>query len=164
MLEIKVTYFPTTESESGPMCISERLTTQRLANSATGLPGDTAKKLTRVLYENNPEFKKEFDDAQATRVSRMSVELSRSRVSNQLNEKINASDAVLFPFYVTYGSGSNLAKRYSMVLARSLEEARDAVFMVCGCKFCYLYTADEFSGQAEKYGLTLVALQPQRQL
>lgn len=103
MLEIKVTYFPPNDSEVGPLCISERILAKALVDSPPALPGDVAKKLALILYANSREFKKEFDDLQATRTSRLSVELSRSRLSNQLNKKINASDAELFPFYVLYG-------------------------------------------------------------
>ena len=164
MLEIKVTYFPTDDSEVGPLCISECIPAEALVDSPSALPGDVTKKLALILYANSREFKKEFDELQATRASRLSVELSHSHVSNQLNKKINASDAALFPFYVTYGIGSNLAKRYSVVLAKCIEEARDAAFAACGSMFCNLYTEEEFKGQAEAYGLSLVALQPQRYL
>jgi hypothetical protein len=69
---------------------------------------------------------------------------------------------VLFPFYVTYGAGSNLGNRYSIVLAESHEEAQKQVKSICGNKYCTIYNKKEFGNQAEWYNLTLVALQPQQ--
>lgn len=162
MLEIKVTYFPTSDSEAGPLCISERLSTQKLAATSNLLPGETANKLTRILFENSKEFKDEFAEYTHSSKPSSTVELSRCDISNQLNEKINASDAVLFPFYVTYGVGSNLGNRYSIVLADSHEEAQKQVKSICGNKYCAIYNKKEFGNLAEQYNLTLVALQPQQ--
>ena len=162
MLEIKVTYFPPVGSYNGASCISKGIPMLQLVNERTEFPGNVARELVRILYENCEEFKIEFDDMQATRASRMSVELSQSSVSNQLNEKNDASDAVLFPFYVTYGAGSNLGNRYSIVLAESHEEAQKQVKSICGNKYCAIYNKKEFGNQAEQYNLTLVALQPQQ--
>jgi len=164
MLEIKVTYFPTVDSEARPLSISERLSTEKLAATSNLLPGETANKLTRILFENSKEFKDEF--AKYTRSSKPSstVELSRCDVSDQLNEKNNASDARLFPFYVTYGNGTNLAYCYSAIQAKDYEEARKLVIDVCGPKFAFIYDAEQFAGQVEVYNLKLVALQPQRGL
>ena len=133
-----------------------------LVAGTNSLPGDVAKKLTRILFENNESFRNEYDELLTKQASRASVELSQSNVSNQLNEKINASDAVLFPFYVTYGVGSNLGNRYSIVLAESHEEAQKQVKSICGNKYCTTYNKKEFGNQAEQYNLTLVALQPQQ--
>ena len=164
MLEIKVTYFPPNDSEEGALSISERLMMPALVAETNSLPGDVAKKLTRILFENHESFRNEYDELLTKQASRTSVKLSHSRVSDQLNEKNNASDAVLFPFYVTYGKGSNLAERYSIVQAENIDKAWKEVVKVCDNKFCHIYTADEFKGQAEEYGLTLVALQPQVKL
>ena len=162
MLEIKVTYFPISGSEAGPLCISERLSTQILALANNMMAGDTANKLTRILFENSEEFKAEYKNyAHGSKLS-STVELSQRDVSNQLNEKNDASDAVLFPFYVTYGAGSNLGNRYSIVLAESHEEAQKQVKSICGNKYCAIYNKKEFGNQAEQYNLTLVALQPQQ--
>ena len=162
MLEIKVTYFPLSDSEAGPLCISERLSTQRLVATSNLLPGETANKLTRILFENSEAFKDDYKNyAHGSKLS-STVELSRCDVSNQLNEKINASDAVLFPFYVTYGAGSNLGNRYSIVLAESHEDARKQTTAVCGLNFFTVYTEEQFKGQVKACGLSLVALQPQQ--
>lgn len=152
MLEIKVTYFPTSDSEAGPLCISERLSTELLATAAKALPG----------VENSKEFKDDYKNYTHSSKLSSTVELSQRDVSNQLNEKNNASDAVLFPFYVTYGVGSNLGNRYSIVLAESHEEAQKQVKSICGNKYCAIYNKKEFGNQAEQYNLTLVALQPQQ--
>ena len=162
MLEIKVTYFPISGSEAGPLCISERLSTELLATAAEALPGETAKKLTRILFENSKEFKDEFLKYTHSSKPSSSVELSQCDVSDQLNEKNDASDTRLFPFYVTYGFGSNLGNRYSIVLAESHEEAQKQVKSICGNKYCAIYNKKEFGNQAEQYNLTLVALQPQQ--
>lgn len=139
MLEIKVTYFPTSDSEAGPLCISERLSTEKLVATSNLLPGETANKLTRILFENSAAFKDDYKNYTHSSKPSSTVELSQRDVSNQLNEKINASDAVLFPFYVTYGVGSNLGNRYSIVLAESHEEAQKQVKSICGNKYCAIY-------------------------
>lgn len=162
MLEIKVTYFPTVDSEAGPLCISERLSTEKLAATSNLLPGETANKLTRILFENSEAFKDDYKNYTHSSKLSSTVELSQRDVSNQLNEKNDASDAVLFPFYVTYGIVSNLGNRYSIVLAESREEAQKQVKSICGNKYCAIYNKKAFGDQAERYNLTLVALQPQQ--
>ena len=162
MLEIKVTYFPPSNSEDGPLCISERLSTRRLAATSNLLLGETANKLTRILFENSEAFKDDYKNYAHGSKPSSTVELSRCDVSNQLNEKINASDAVLFPFYVTYGVGSNLSHRYSIVQAKTYEDARKQTTAVCGRNFFSVYTEEQFKGQVKACGLSLVALQPQQ--
>ena len=121
MLEIKVTYFPPVGSYNGASCISKGIPMLQLVNERTEFPGNVARELVRILYENCEEFKNEFDNTQATQASRTSAELSQLNVSNQLNDKINASDAVLFPFYVTYGkTGSSAAPAAWNMKKRSL--------------------------------------------
>lgn len=80
-------------------------------------------------------------------------------------------EADLKNFYVTYGNGSNLASCYSVVQALDEETARNAVFNVTKGHHAFIYdethwtlygTKDET--QAEKYGLTIVDLQPQQHL
>ena len=164
MLEIKVTYFPISGSEAGPLCISERLSTELLATAAEALPGETAKKLTRILFENSKEFKDEFLKYTHSSKPSSSVELSQCDVSNQLNEKNNASDARLFPFYVTYGCGTNLAHCFSTIRAKDYAAAEKLVIDVCGRQYAFVYDAAQFAGQVEAYNLKLVALQPQRML
>jgi len=164
MLEIKVTYFPTVDSEAGPLCISERLSTEKLVATSNLLPGETANKLTRILFENSKEFKDEFTKYTRSSKPSSTVELSSYDVSNQLNEKNNASDTRLFPFYVTYGNGTNLAHCYSIVQAKDYDDARRQVVDICGYRFAFIYDAGAFKGQVETYNLQLAALQPQRML
>ena len=64
-------------------------------------------------------------------------------------------------FYVTYGFGSNLANCYSVVPSVDYASARAEVDKVTGGAFAFIYDEDEFRGQAEKYGMTNVALQAQ---
>ena len=164
MLEIKVTYFPTVDSEAGPLCISERLSTEKLAATSNLLPGETANKLTRILFENSEAFKDDYKNYTHSSKLSSTVELSQRNVSNQLNEKNNASDAVLFPFYVTYGVGTNLAHCFSTIRAKDYAAAEKLVIDVCGRQYAFVYDAAQFAGQVEAYNLKLVALQPQRML
>jgi hypothetical protein len=64
-------------------------------------------------------------------------------------------------FYVTYGFGSNLAKRYSVVQGKDYRDARQLVDAVTKGKFAFMYSEEDFAGKAEKYNLTEVDLQPQ---
>ena len=64
-------------------------------------------------------------------------------------------------FYVTYGSGYAQGQSYSVVEAPSYQAARTAIAAVCGSAFAFAYTEEDFAGQAQRYGLTEIALQPQ---
>lgn len=63
--------------------------------------------------------------------------------------------------YITYGLGSNLANRYSVVEDEDYAQARARVNEVTGGKFAFTYSEKDFQGQPEKYGLREVPLQPQ---
>ena len=67
----------------------------------------------------------------------------------------------LNPYYVTYGLGGNLGRNYSVVWATCYTEARDQIDEITAGKFAFCYSAPQFKGQAEKYGLTEVPLQGQ---
>jgi hypothetical protein len=66
-----------------------------------------------------------------------------------------------FKLFVTYGSGSNLGRAYSVVTGKDHAECRKHVEHVTKGKFAFTYTESEFAGQPEKYGLVEVPLQPQ---
>lgn len=65
-------------------------------------------------------------------------------------------------FFVTYGFGSNLKNCYSKVTGPDYSTARALVDDVTEGKFAFMYDAERFAGQVEKYGLTEVPLQPQQ--
>ena len=64
-------------------------------------------------------------------------------------------------FYVTYGCGTNLNRKFSRVEAKDIDEARVIVQGVCGIKYAFLYTEEQFLPQIERHGLTEAELQPQ---
>lgn len=64
-------------------------------------------------------------------------------------------------FYITYSLGSNLNGKYSKVRAEDYISMRHAVHAAIGTAFAFAYTAADFRGQAENYGLTEVPLQAQ---
>lgn len=66
--------------------------------------------------------------------------------------------------FVTYGFGYHLANCYSEVEGTSLEDCRRHVDLVTRGKYAFTYTAEQFKGQVEKYGLKKVDLQPQRKV
>lgn len=62
-------------------------------------------------------------------------------------------------FYVTYGN--NLIRHYSVVEADDEDEAREIAYEGTDSgKFAFMYTEEQFAGQAEKYHLTEIELQP----
>lgn len=69
------------------------------------------------------------------------------------------------PFFFTFGVGYNLGRSYVVVEAETESEAR-ATFRECradldgmeGRLYAFSYSAAEFGGQAEKYGLTEVPI------
>ena len=63
-------------------------------------------------------------------------------------------------FYVTYGCGTNLYNCYSVVQGFDYEDARNTVFTEIGPAFAFMYDEDQFAGQAEKYDMREVELQP----
>ena len=65
------------------------------------------------------------------------------------------------PFYVTYALGSNLDHCYSTVYSDDYAKAREMVERATNLNFAFMYNAESFKGQPEKYGLTEVDLQPQ---
>lgn len=64
-------------------------------------------------------------------------------------------------FYVTYGCGSNLTGRYSIVEAEDYSEARFIIHDIIGAHFAFCYNEEGFDTQIEDYGLTEVPLQAQ---
>lgn len=71
---------------------------------------------------------------------------------------------VLRPFFVTYGGGTRQADGYSVVFAESYGEARGIIHQAIGEKFAFCYDEKGFEGQASKYGLTQIPLQPQQRM
>ena len=65
-------------------------------------------------------------------------------------------------FFVTYGTGTNLANCYSVIEADGYEQARQKAFEVTEGRFAFMYDEWQFKGQPERYNLTEVELQPQR--
>jgi len=92
------------------------------------------------------------------------VEKVSSSLSNQLTDEKNANFSRLMLFYVTYGYGTNLAKKYSVVQADDMEEARELVHAAIGPAYSFIYSEDTFKGQVEEYCLEEVPLQPHRSL
>ena len=64
-------------------------------------------------------------------------------------------------FYVTYGGNTDQANNFSVVDAADYGVAREKIFEVCGPRFAFCYDEDEFKGQAKRYDLTEIPLQPQ---
>jgi hypothetical protein len=63
--------------------------------------------------------------------------------------------------FVTYGYGSNLRDNYSIVEGADLATCYEQIRSVCGRAYAFAYFEKEFAGQAERYKLTEVPLQPQ---
>jgi len=63
--------------------------------------------------------------------------------------------------YVTYGYGSNLKDCYSVVQGGSWKACHDRISEATSGKYAFTYTAKEFEGQVERYGLREVPLQAQ---
>jgi hypothetical protein len=63
--------------------------------------------------------------------------------------------------YVTYGLGSNLKGCYSIVEGLNRDVCERAARAGTEGKFAFTYSEEEFAGQAEKYNLKEVPLQPQ---
>ena len=66
-----------------------------------------------------------------------------------------------YKLYITYGNGTNLRNNYSVIEGESYSECRQIADEVTGGKFAFDYPEIAFAGQAEKYNLTEVPLQPQ---
>lgn len=64
-------------------------------------------------------------------------------------------------FFVTYGSGSNLAGCFSVIESQTYGTARAVASRVTRNKFAFMYTEKDFAGQVEQYNLTEVPLQAQ---
>jgi hypothetical protein len=57
-------------------------------------------------------------------------------------------------FYATFGlDDPERAKRYQIIKATSKQKARELMFAEYGQKWAFLYTAEEFEGQPERYHL-----------
>ncbi len=63
--------------------------------------------------------------------------------------------------YVTYGYGSNLKDCYSVVQGSSWKACYDQISEATSGQYAFTYTAEEFEGQVERYGLREVPLQAQ---
>ena len=64
-------------------------------------------------------------------------------------------------FYVTYGFGTNLANKYSVIEACDYATARARIFKEIQGKFAFMYDESEFAGQVEEFNLDEVSLQAQ---
>ena len=62
--------------------------------------------------------------------------------------------------YVTYGWGYAQRNNYSVVDAPTYLEAQQLITATCGSAYAFSYSAAAFAGQAERYGLTEIPLQP----
>lgn len=91
------------------------------------------------------------------------LEASRSIAVAKNTFRVN--EAVSIPigedFYVTYSIGSQLHGCYSRIRAADYLVARRVIEAATNLQFAFMYDATEFAGQAEKYGLKEVPLQPQ---
>ena len=63
--------------------------------------------------------------------------------------------------FVTYGLGGNLGRCYSVVEGLTRDVCERAARAGTEGKFAFTYSEEEFAGQAEKYNLREVPLQPQ---
>lgn len=63
-------------------------------------------------------------------------------------------------YFFTFGSnhlsrrGASLGYRFVKIPAGSQEEAQEIMYRARGEKWAFCYSADEFKGQPEKYGLS----------
>lgn len=64
-------------------------------------------------------------------------------------------------FFITYGNGTNLRNCFSIIEAEFESGAREILKEHIENKYAFIYTADEFAGQVEQFGLEEVPLQPQ---
>lgn len=64
-------------------------------------------------------------------------------------------------FYVTYGFGYVQRFNYSVIKAEDIDMARRLVDEATNGRYAFIYTAKEFEGQPEKYGLSEIVIQPQ---
>lgn len=95
----------------------------------------------------------ELRGAQSGRISSASPAVS--------NVPQGASNPEEQNFYVTYGCGSNLNRKFSVVRAIDYATARSEVERVTGRNFAFMYDEADFAGQAEQWDMTEVPLQPQ---
>lgn len=63
--------------------------------------------------------------------------------------------------YVTYGYGYDQRNNYSVVEGESYLLCQQTITATCGSAYAFSYTEADFRGQAERYGLTEIPLQPQ---
>jgi len=63
--------------------------------------------------------------------------------------------------FVTYGRRTNLHDCYSVVQGSSWKACHDRISEATSGQYAFLYTAKEFEGQVERYGLREVPLQAQ---
>lgn len=66
--------------------------------------------------------------------------------------------------YVTYGLGSKLQNNYFVVEGGTLQDCLATVKAVTKNQYAFTYTEEHFAGQADKYNLTEVPLQPQGEM
>jgi len=114
--------------------------------------------------KNRNNDNNELKVGKSSKPSIATIEKFSSHVSNQLSNEKNTNFSRLTLFYVTYGCGTNLNKKYSVVQADDMEEARDIVRSQIGPAYAFIYSEDTFAGQVKKYGLEEVPLQAQRSL
>ena len=63
--------------------------------------------------------------------------------------------------YVTYGWYYDQSGCYSVVEAEDYSACYEIIDRVAGSHYAFSYTEADFAGQAERYGLTEIPLQPQ---
>lgn len=63
--------------------------------------------------------------------------------------------------YVTYGNGYDQRHCYSIVEGVDIIDCMTQVQRICGPRYAFTYTEEDFVGQVERYDLTLIPLQPQ---
>ena len=66
------------------------------------------------------------------------------------------------PFFGTFGTGQEYAGCYIEIHAENHHAARSFMITAHGRRWSMVYSADEFRGQAEKYGLMKLAVVRQR--
>lgn len=62
--------------------------------------------------------------------------------------------------YVTYGYGTRLRHGFSVVEGKDTLDCQNQIHQTCGQLYAFAYDKEGFKGQAERYNLHEVALQP----
>ena len=79
-------------------------------------------------------------------------------VASELRDRLGKTFYFTFIGYHRNKNGEELRKRFIKIHAEDEGKARKIVFDSIGVKWGFCYDESEFEGQAEKYGLTEIAI------